>query len=347
MRVSAEAPPGSEGSGEKLLAGALDDALRSELLKGLKTSFEWIPADPVACCGDAVHAAAVEEALAPLETATLAYPRVFLDFVRANARRMIPGGVALVSDYGLGRRVELAGEVDPDPSHYGNTLNHPVPFPVLDAFFRHAGLPATRTRDPFSSIFTIAVRYGPPASKRLARVFRRVYVRRSDGQELLELRAAAGALHEARDLRGAARLYRRCLELDPESPDLHCRLGAVCTDARWDGLALRYLRRGQKLDPDRTLDFGLLLGRVYLRRGQWGSARRAFRRSIARAPNAHAYIQLGLALEKLEDYKNAYVSYRRALELDSTSEAARKLMLKVIDQYLPKAWAVDVVDKEK
>jgi tetratricopeptide (TPR) repeat protein len=334
-RVSVRAP--------RPLAALLEDPTSAELMKNLETRVDWQPVELAPLLGDD-HAAAIADTVEPFETATVVYPRAFLEFVRAMRPRMLAGGVALVTDYGAGRRSELAGEEEPKPGHYGNTLNHPVAFPVVEAFAQRAELSVLRMRGAFSPLYTAAILYTPERSPRLARAFARIYLREGRGTELLNLRAAAVALATLKDCRGAAALFERCLELDPNSVDLHHRLGAVCLDGGWDRLSLRHLKRGKALDDADAYDFDFLLGRAYVKLRRWAPARRAFERSLERAPSSEGHRYLGIALEHLDDFRGAYLAFRKALDLDPQSETARGLMLHVIEDYLPKAFAVGVVE---
>src|SRR5581483_10397935 len=141
-----EAPPA-----DALLAGLLEQSLEPELMKGLDVSSEWRPVSLEAAL-DARHARSVRETLADFEEGTLVYPHVFLDFARALGERKRPGGLLLVSDFGVSSPEDLRGRKPRDPVHYGNTISQGVNFPLFDAFARTEGLALARTRSAFASL---------------------------------------------------------------------------------------------------------------------------------------------------------------------------------------------------
>lgn len=57
----------------------------------------------------------------------------------------------------------------------------------------------------------------------------------------------------------------------------------------------------------------LCLGRINQSKQLWGKARIYFEKSIALAPNAYAYLQLGLLLEALNQHSDAYAAYKTGL----------------------------------
>src|SRR5205085_2543960 len=99
--------------------------------------------------------------------ATLAYPRLFLDMLRAIGPLVLPGGVLILCDYGPAGPAEIAGERDAGARHYGNTVSHDVAFFLLDAFCRRAELDVVRTLDPTRNLHVAAIRYGGPPTRAL------------------------------------------------------------------------------------------------------------------------------------------------------------------------------------
>jgi hypothetical protein len=300
----------------------------------VELTFDWGMVDPAGSFGDPVHRAAFEELTAPFGEATVVYPVQFLDFARALAPRMGPGGALFVTDFGTARARDVAGLRDCKPTRYGNSLCHGVNFALFDAFCRQDGLSLVRTRDPLLSLHRAAIRYGLPVTPRLGQAFRKAHVRDDRGERAIDLRTAAGIATKAGDHKSAARLFRRCLALDPYDPELYLRLGEACFEGGFDQIAIRYLRKGKRVDLARQVDFDFLLGRIYFNLGRYPAARRAFRRALAREPHPATYTNLGMTYESLGDRGRAIRSYRRALALAPEGDTANTVRRKLCDIYL-------------
>src|SRR6185295_17139343 len=197
-----------------------------------------------------------------------------------------------------------------------------------------------RTRSSLYSVHRAAVRFGRPCTPAFEAAFLRAHVRDGRGQGLLDLRAAATALSKAGEHRSAVRIYRKSLAFDPEAPDLYFQLGEACFHAGLDLLATRYLTRGRRLDLRKQYDFDFVLGRVHFRLGRLERARRAFKRTLARAPQAATWVNLGVTYEGMGLLRRARTCYRRALGLESegdTAATARRLLCELILRPKPPA----------
>ncbi len=339
VKIAIDADPregeSPEAAAARLLEGLVGNATRPALMNALSLAFDWQPVDLARALPDPVHRRALEASVASFDEATPQYPFAFLEFVRTLRRRLLPGGMLAVNDYGTCDAFDLDGRHERAPVHYGNTLNHGADFPVIEEFCRAEGLAIERTRNPLLSVQTAAIRLAAATTPRFHKAFHKICVRDNDGQTLLELRTAAVAAREA-DPASAARLYRRALRLDPDSAEIHFDLGQMCFASGHPRLALRYLRRGRALDPEAKLDFAFQLGRVYVRLNKNKKARRAFEESLRKEENASTHANLGIALENLGLKKAAYRSFRRALEIEQEGPVATAVVRKLLERYLPK-----------
>jgi hypothetical protein len=246
----------------RLARKLLANPTRSEQMQSLDVLEAWLPLDLEARFGDALHVRALQELFAGHERATFAYPHLFLECLRGLAPRMLEGGVALVNDYGSSEPDELREMNEPEPAVYGNSLAHDIHFSVFDAFGRNAGLDVTRTRDPLRSIHTAVLRYGAPLGRPLRTAFRKALIDREDGEDMIDLSAAAQSLTKSGEWRLAARLYQRCLKHAPEDAELLYRLGECCIESGYYCHALRLLRKGARRDEAREWDFEALIARA-------------------------------------------------------------------------------------
>jgi tetratricopeptide (TPR) repeat protein len=333
-RVSLEPPAGIDPGrpAAELWQQLLDDPARAPVV--VEPSFGWELVDLARVFPEPLHRTVLEEVTAPFAEATAVYPIQFLDFARALAPRMAAGGALFVTDFGVPEAADLAVARDANPSRYGNSLCHAVNFPFFDVFCRQLGLGLLRTRQPLQSLHRLAVRYGAPVTPRLEEAFQRAHVRDERSERLIDMRGAAVTEAKAGDHKAAARLYRRCLRLDPLDPELHLRLAECCFELGLDRLALRALRRGRALELARTADFDFLLGRLYYRLADYPRARRAFRRALRVEQHPATYANLGMTYDRLGERPRALRSYRRALALAPEGETANTVRRKLCEMVL-------------
>lgn len=114
-------------------------ATRHGLIKGLTIDWRWLPADPRDVLGSEEHVEILSRSLAGLDTATVGYPRGYLDFMKAVATGLLPGGVIMTNDYGTVDLRRLGGLREWRPQFYGNTFNQDVNLGILQVFARHHG----------------------------------------------------------------------------------------------------------------------------------------------------------------------------------------------------------------
>jgi tetratricopeptide (TPR) repeat protein len=318
-----------------VLAALARRAGQPGILDSVQIVSDWAPVDLDRLFGAPVHAAALGDALARLPEATASYPEGFLDFLRAVRGAVLPGALALVTDFGLPAARDLRGIADPLPKRYGNSFSHPVAFALVEAFCAREGLALARTRSPLRALHTVAIRFAPEVPDSFTRAFRATHVARRDGERLVDLMTAGRLALQVKDWFTAARLYRRALRLDPAAPDILFPLGVACLEAGLGRQAVRALRRGLALDLARAHDFLFHLGRAWILLERFEDARRALEEVIAARDRADAQASLAVALEKLGDGRGAYRAYRRALALEPDGERADAIRRRLVDALVP------------
>ena len=108
------------------------------------------------------------------------------------------------------------------------------------------------------------------------------------------------------------------LEKNPNDAGLHNDLGClIARDGFWRD-ALREFETAEKLDKhDGRAPYNA--GLVEMTRGEWGSARSAFKKSVDRSPgNWAAWWMLGFSEEKLGNANAAVDAYARSLRVDTS-----------------------------
>ncbi len=321
-------PPTADAVLERLLA----DARQRDLARELELHYEWHPVDLDAALG-APHADLVRHATSGLDQVTLHYPIAFFSFALAMAQLLRPGGGLLVSDYGTVTRDQLALLRERRPAVYGNSWTHEVDFALFDALGALPGWQTLRTRDPLLSVHTALVRPSAPPGGALARDFARLYLHGHAGEDMLDFAAAARQATQAQDHARAARLWRRCLALDPASAELHYRLGEACIDAGHYARAIDTLEAGRALDPTHRFDFEFHLARAHCLRGDAAEAERWYRAALALEEDPVTWTNLGVLLESARRFDEAYRAFKRALVLDPDATRTQERLALLKDRW--------------
>ncbi len=327
ISVKVDRPDDEKADGvEGILREILDQATRPELMKDLTIEGDWRPTRLEKLLPSALHVETVRELLEPYDQATLAYHFAALDLLRALERHLKPGGVVLVNDYGSADRSDLRGADDVRPQHYGNSVSHAINFSIFDVFCRNAGLSCVRTDDPFRSVHSAVFGFKPELPEGLRDDVRELFLDESHGEDMLDFSTAARQYASRGEHARACRLYQRCLDLDPDSVEILYWLGEACVEGGFAEPARRYLERGRELDVERAWDFDFQLGRAYYRLERWHDAIQSYLVSLEKAPDPTTYSNLGVIHEERNDYKNAYLYYKKALALDPNYERAKTLI---------------------
>ena len=210
-------------------------------------------------------------------------------------------------------------------------------FVLFDAFCRRAVLGLARTKDSSRSVHTAAITFEPELPSELQRAFRKTHVRDRSGQDLVDFHCAALRHSRSDEHAAASRLFERALALDPRSVEILFQLGEACVLAGMDRPGLKYLRRGRRVDRDRAFGFDFLIGGIHARQGRLAEARRAYERALAIRETPATHANIGLVAERMGDFKSAYLSFRRFLDMESDTPLANNIMRRLVEQ-MPREW---------
>jgi tetratricopeptide (TPR) repeat protein len=151
--------------------------------------------------------------------------------------------------------------------------------------------------------------------------------------------ACAGAVEDCNQVRDLDRQLRGCTAYIRSRPDqpaneataLFNRANIYARQGRYQ-LAFADYRRALELDPSNPL-IPYNLGNAYLDSGQPSRAAEAFTQALALDLGfAFAYLNRGIARERLGDVAGADQDFRRTLELDPTAEQARRHLARLRTQ---------------
>lgn len=119
-----------------------------------------------------------------------------------------------------------------------------------------------------------------------------------------------------KDYRGAAQVYKRLADQNPQNPVYLNKLGIAMHQQAALSLALKYYERASKADPSYA-DAQNNIGTVWYQRKKYNKAIRAYKKAISiRADMAVLHSNLGYAYFGDKKYQEAIASFRQALSLD-------------------------------
>ncbi|MBU0727057.1 tetratricopeptide repeat protein [Patescibacteria group bacterium] len=128
---------------------------------------------------------------------------------------------------------------------------------------------------------------------------------------------------ESGDIRKAESLYRRLLEIAPDSPDIHESIGKILVKKRRYKEAIEAYSRALELDEkdDNKL---IALGRLYHLLMHYSYAAECFRRAAELKPREVDYLfNLADSCKADDDYENALFTYEKILTVEPYNDKAK------------------------
>jgi hypothetical protein len=317
-------------SADELVAAYREGTFGCALFKRCTIDYEWRPAALEDVFADPVHAEVARQSLPG--DGVMAHPYGFLDFLRGAVGWLAPDGFVLACDYGTPIE-QVAVVPTPRPSFYGDSLSHAVQLGVIEAFAAGRGWEAARTEDPLQPVHHLLLARGRLAPEERA-AFRRHYVQRHDGADLLDFSDAARAFGAQGEHQRAARFYARCLRIDPGSVSLRHEMGQACMHAGRPDVAVDHLVEGARLDVDALYDHHFQLGNAHYQLGRYHDALDCYHRSLTTGAHAATHWNLALTHRALGDVANTC----RSLDAVLAIEPGHELALKMAEQIKRDLW---------
>jgi tetratricopeptide (TPR) repeat protein len=130
-----------------------------------------------------------------------------------------------------------------------------------------------------------------------------------------DLQQAIG-LHGQGKIAEAERLYRHCLEQDPDQPDALALLGVLLSGKGDHAEALQYLEQAVQRDPQASL-FHYYLGNHFAAAGDDAKAITRYREALTRQPDfADAHYGLAVVLQKINENAAAIDALRQTVTIN-------------------------------
>lgn len=313
-RYSRLSVPG-EGDPDAQIAALTERAAGSGQSDDVALEDHWIHTTPEAVFGAEVGAG-LRDAVAHLREATFTLSPVFLKALREMAK---VGALVLVNDFGWPSRDDLEGLRPCQPIRYGLAMSHAVDFAVYDGVAPKLGLEIARTLDRKRSVRVMAL-----APTLDAAMFRKAY-RGTPGDDWLDLLGAGRMYFAQKDAIRAARVFGRCLDVDPYDAELRYRHAQACIDSKLFEEAQASAAFGATLDP--ALDWAFVLGRLCHAHGRFAEAVVHFRESLRVDDSVSGWANLAMSLEDAGDETGARLAYKTVLARDPSHAIARRAMM--------------------
>ncbi len=304
-------------SADALVAAYQAGAFGTALFKRCALEYAWRPA-PGDVFTDPGYAEAARAKVAA--ESVLVLPSGYLDFWRGAARWLAPDGFVLACDYGM--PIELVATAPtPRPSLYGDSLSHGVQFGFVESWAAAQGWDTARSEDALDPVHYLLLARGRLSPVERA-AFRRLYVERRDGTDLIDFADAARAFGAQGEHQRAARFFARCLRIDPSSPSLRNDMGQACMHAGRPDVALDHLQECARLDESALYDHDFQLGNAHYQLGRYRDALACYRRSLDAGAHAATHWNLALTHHALGELADTCRSLEAVLALEPDHQLA-------------------------
>lgn len=168
----------------------------------------WLPVRLEDVFDSTLHPRLLRQALAHSAQAELAYPYAFVELLDTLLEHMPPGGTFLFSDFEDSSYEGHIGSSPRLPILYGESLNHPVCFPLFPHLARLRGDELLLGPGWYGTARTVLWRRGAPLSPSLREAFTLGFCQHHAGQDRLDFEVAAQKLSEAGSARRRLRSPR-------------------------------------------------------------------------------------------------------------------------------------------
>jgi tetratricopeptide (TPR) repeat protein len=333
IQVLAEVPAGTFPE-ELSFDAQVEAVLRSvrERTGEVKVAFEfqqaWQPVTLAEAFGvnQPHHVALPDAILGDLNEATLVYPFVYIDCLRALRPHLLAGGFIMTSDYGSADPFNLVGLQEKVSQVYGNTVNYGVNFEVLRAFAAYEPPWARlQTQDILRSMHHAMLIHDAPPGAALQAAFTLALDGEQRGEAIIEYATAAHQLYEKKDYISAARFYRRCITLDPSDLMFYERAGLAALEGGCLQDALQFFEQGLAADPEGIRDFPFHAARCLAIMHRWDDAVSWYRRALAAKPHPITWTNLAAVLRHQGHLRDALTAADEAITLKEDYSRAWQL----------------------
>ncbi len=171
-------------------------------------------------CKDPRSQAALSQLTQDLPLATVSYPLAALDLIDALLPALAENACLLISDKGYADSDWMQGMHHEDASHHGDSLSHPVNFPLLAALLTSRGFECLRSTDPVYALQTLWANRNLAPAPTFAQVFAQAFIENNANEESHAWLEAGHQFLKLGEHERATRCLTRALRLRPNDATL-------------------------------------------------------------------------------------------------------------------------------
>lgn len=276
---------------------------------------DWRPVSLKELFGAPEPAQALTSVTRDSERAEVAYPLAFFDSLARAASLLRPGGAILFSDFPDQQSEERLDDYVKTPVLYGQSLAHPVYFPLLTTLLGLLGEEVLDNPAPERSTRTLLIGHGTPLSAQTRAAYEEWFMKTNCATDYLDFVSVAEEAAAQGDYPRAIRFYQRCIELDPYNPEHYKGCGEACFSHGQYRAAIRYFTRGAALPSALSYDLELRLSEAHFRLGQHEQALAHIEVSLRRAAAPIKYVALAEIHRARKEHEQALSALQQALQL--------------------------------
>lgn len=288
-------------------------------------SHSFAPVSSTGLFADESHLQAIAALTADWPLMSLGYSAPGLAALEGLLELTRPQGLILLNDKAYADSSWMQGLQPEHATRHGQSLAHPVNFPLFAAVMTQKGLVCRATTDPAQALHSLLIckdsAWPPAVAERFQSDFVD-YPRNEISHALLE---GGHALMQAERLEQAERCLQRALSYRPGDATLQY-LTAVCllNQERYPE-ALALLKRPHD-DLFGLFNREILQAEIYRLTGQPEQALPCYQASLRHGENSQTYYNLALCQLELGQEQAARVSLERARELDPADPEIQALL---------------------
>jgi tetratricopeptide (TPR) repeat protein len=171
-------------------------------------------------CKDSRSQAALNQLTQDLPLATVSYPLAALDLIDALLPALAENACLLISDKGYADSDWMQGMHHEDASHHGDSLSHPVNFPLLAALLTCRGFECLRSTDPVYALQTLWANRSVTTPPAFSQVFSQAFIENNANEESHAWLEAGHQFLKLGEHERATRCLTRALRLRPNDATL-------------------------------------------------------------------------------------------------------------------------------
>lgn len=315
-----------------LQAGLLDQLLLQPLLtradyppEQLHESQRFVREAPEAIFASPAHQALVQGIVGDWSLASVGYSAAGLQSLSLLLERCASGGLILLNDKAYPNSGWMQGLRPESATRHGQSLAHPVNFPLFAALAAAEGACSLNTSAPENALHSLLICKTAEMPQALQASFTADFISHPGNEISHALLEGGHALMQQGQIEAALRSFSRALRYRPQDGTLQY-FAAVChlNQTRYpEALALLQAHHD---DVFGLLNRAILLAESYRLLEQYAEALPHYQAALAYGANAQTLYNLALCQLALQQSAEAREALQQALELDSDDAEIQELL---------------------